>query len=74
MIQVVVGCLGIKSVLIWILTLVLQWWSGLMVGILGMRWYLRMIVFEEVVDFGKRRRRIEDFVSSSLILTDFEQE
>ena len=36
LIEVVVGCLGIKSVLIWILSLILRWWSGLMVGILSM--------------------------------------
>ena len=44
LVVVVVRSLGVKCVLVLALILVLQWWSGLMVGILRIRWYLGMVI------------------------------
>ena len=40
----VVGCLGIESILVSVLILFLWWWIGLMLGILRMRWHFGMVV------------------------------
>ena len=51
LIEVVVGCLGIESILV----LILRWWSDLMVDILRIGWHLGVVVLRRrwsFVGFG----------------------
>ena len=57
----VVGRLGIESILVSTLVFILRWWSGLMVGILRIGWHFGDGCFEEEMDFGRMPKHISDF-------------
>lgn len=67
------GCLGIKSVHIWIFILLLWWWSGLRLGVLRIRRHFGSGYFQEVMEFCKRRKHTVDFLVVGSIEGDFER-
>ena len=54
------GFLGMGSILIWILVLILLWWSGFIVGIFGNWVAFWGGCFEEEAEFGRMRKHIGD--------------